>query len=77
VPTVRPNARSLVVDLAHRLAEEFDTVPLPMVGRAVRSATSAAALFGEDLALALPTIERLAREDLNALAEAVHPALRA
>jgi hypothetical protein len=48
-----------------------------MVGRAVRSATSAAVLFGEDLALALPTIERLAREDLTALAEAVRPALRA
>jgi hypothetical protein len=77
VPTVRPNATTLVLDLAHRLAEEFDTVPLPMVGRVVKSATSAAALFGEDVALALPTIERLAREDLVALREAVQPALPA
>jgi hypothetical protein len=66
VPT-RPNATASVLDLARRLAEEFDSVPLPLVSRAVKTAADAARLFGEDVAAALPTIERIAREDLMAL----------
>jgi hypothetical protein len=65
--TGRPNAPALVLDLARRLAEEFDTVPLPMVSRAVSAAAEAARLFGEDVAEALATIEQIAREDLVAL----------
>jgi hypothetical protein len=56
-----------VLELARRLAEEFDTVPLPMVSRAVRSAAAATELFGGDVADSLATIERIAREDLEAL----------
>jgi hypothetical protein len=70
LPTARPNALTLLLELARRLAEEFDTVPLPMVSRAVKSASEAAHLFGEDVAVALPTIERIAREDLVALRDA-------
>lgn len=67
--TPRSNAVSAVLELASRLAEEYDTVPLPMVSRAVKAAAEAARLFGEDVADALPTIERIAREDLQALRE--------
>jgi hypothetical protein len=77
VPTVRPNAMTLVIDLAHQLAEEFDTVPLPLVGQAVRSAASAAQVLADDVATALPRIERAAREDLTALREALQPSLPA
>lgn len=59
-----------VLDLARRLAEEFDAVPLPMVSRAVRAAADAAVMFGEDVAAALPTIERIARENLTVLSDA-------
>ncbi|HET7311741.1 MAG TPA: hypothetical protein VFJ17_10505 [Mycobacteriales bacterium] len=61
---------ALVLDLTRRLAEEFDSVPIPMVTRAVRSATDAAKLFGEDIAASLETIERIAREDLLAIRDA-------
>jgi hypothetical protein len=67
VNAARPARLEPVLDLARRLAEEFDTVPLPMVSRAVKSATQAIELFGDDLAESLPTIERIAREDLMAL----------
>jgi hypothetical protein len=60
----------LVLDLAGRLAEEFDRVPLPMVSRTVRRAVEAAQLFDERLETLLPTIERIAREDLAALHDA-------
>jgi hypothetical protein len=70
VHTARPNPLGLVLDLARRLAEEFDTVPLPMVSRAVKAAAEAATLFGEDIAASLATVERLAREDLGALRDA-------
>ena len=70
LPTARPSSLALLLDLARRLAEEFDLVPLPMVSRAVKTATDAARLFGEDVVAALPTIERLAREDLVALRDA-------
>ena len=63
----RPNPLALVLDLTRRLAEEFDTVPIPMVTRAVRSAAEATELFGEDIAASLDTIERIAREDLVAV----------
>ncbi|HET6818011.1 MAG TPA: hypothetical protein VFH66_12370 [Mycobacteriales bacterium] len=66
----RPNPLALVLDLTRRLAEEFDTVPIPMVTRTVRAATEAARLFGEDIAESLDTIERIAREDLLAIRDA-------
>lgn len=66
----RPNGTALVLELARLLAEEFDTVPLPMVSRAVKSAAEAATLFGEDVGAALTTIERIARENLTAVREA-------
>ena len=70
MPTARPNALAVMLDLAKRLAEEFDTVPLAQVSRAVKAAAEAVRLFGEDVTAALPTIERIAREDLAVLAEA-------
>ena len=66
----RPNPLDLVIDLTRRLAEEYDSVPIPMVTRTVRSATEAARLFGEDIAASLDTIERIAREDLVAIRDA-------
>ena len=77
MPTARPNALALVLDLARRLAEEFDSVPLAQVSHAVKSAAEAARLFGEDVARALPLIEQLARQDLAALAEAATAAVTA
>lgn len=65
----RPASIEPVLNLARNLAEEFDTVPLPMVSRAVKSAVQATALFGDRIAESLPTIERIAREDLIALRE--------
>jgi len=67
---VRSDAVSLVLDLARRLAEEFDTVPLPLVSRAVKAAAEAARMFGEDVSASLATIESIAREDLVALRDA-------
>jgi hypothetical protein len=67
---VRSDAVALVLDLARRLAEEFDTVPLPLVSRAVKAAAEAALMFGEDVAASLATIESIAREDLVALRDA-------
>lgn len=58
---------ALVLDLTRRLAEEFDSVPLPMVTRAVKGAAQAVALFGEDLRDSIHTVEQIAREDLAAL----------
>lgn len=66
----RPNPLALVLDLTRRLAEEFDTVPIPMVTRTVRSAAEATQLFGDDVADSLDTIERIAREDLVAIRDA-------
>jgi hypothetical protein len=66
----RPNPLSLVLELTRRLAEEFDSVPIPMVTGTVRAAADAAQLFGEDIAASLPTIERIAREDLVAIRDA-------
>ena len=66
----RPNPLALVLDLTRRLAEEFETVPIPMVTRTVRSATEATQLFGEDISASLDTIERIAREDLVAIRDA-------
>ena len=66
----RPNPLALVLDLTRRLAEEFDSVPIPMVTRTVRSAADATQLFGEDVPSSLETIERIAREDLVAIRDA-------
>ena len=77
MPTARPTPLAVMLDLAKRLAEEYDTVPLAQVSRAVKSAADAARLFGEDVATALPTIERIAREDLAVLAEAASTAVTA
>ena len=66
----RTNPLALVLDLTRRLAEEFDTVPIPMVTQAVRSATEATRLFGEELPGSLETIESIAREDLVAIRDA-------
>lgn len=63
----RPATLTPVLDLARKLAEEFDTVPLPMVSRTVKAAVQATSLFGDNIADSLPTIERIAREDLIAL----------
>jgi hypothetical protein len=65
--TSRETSVALVLDLARRLAEEFDSVPLPMVSRSVKSATEAATLFGEDVSASIDTIERIAREDLGGI----------
>jgi len=67
VKAARPASIEPVLNLARNLAEEFDTVPLPMVSRAVKSAVQATALFGDRIAESLSTIERIAREDLIAL----------
>jgi hypothetical protein len=37
----RPSPLSLLLDLTRRLAEEFHTVPIPMVTRVVKSAAEA------------------------------------
>ena len=68
MPAVRrPNPLALVLDLTRRLAEEFDSVPIPMVTSSVKAAVAATALFGEDVADSLTTIEQIAREDLGAV----------
>ena len=77
MPTARPTALAVLLDLAKRLAEEYDTVPLAQVSQSVKAAADAARLFGEDVTTALPTIERLAREDLAVLAEAASTAVTA
>ena len=66
----RPNPRTLLLDLTRRLAEEYDALPIPTVTTAVSSAAEATALFGDDVASSLETIERIAREDLVAVREA-------
>jgi phage-related minor tail protein len=63
----RPNPQKLLLDLTRRLAEEFETVPIPTVTSAVRAAASATALFGDDIESSLETIEKIAREDLLAV----------
>jgi len=70
VSVVRSNPLALVLELTRRLAEEFDSVPIPMVTRTVRSAAEAAQLFGEDISSSMDTIERIAREDLVAIRDA-------
>lgn len=63
----RPNPLSLVLELTRRLAEEFDSVPIPTVTSIVKAAVAATQLFGDDIASSLDTIERIAREDLVAV----------
>jgi hypothetical protein len=66
----RPNPLALVLELTRSLAEEFDTVPIPMVTHTVRAAAEATRLFGEDVSASIDTIERIAREDLVAIRDA-------
>jgi hypothetical protein len=66
----RPNSRALLLDLTRRLAEDYDALPISTVTTAVRSAVAATALFGDDVASSIETIERIAREDLGAVLEA-------
>ena len=71
MPAVRrPNPRGLLLDLTRRLAEEFDTLPIPTVTTAVQSAATATELFGDDVVSSIDTIERIAREDLTAVSAA-------
>lgn len=66
----RPNPNAKLLDLTRRLAEDFDSLPIPAVTAAVQAAVSATELFGEDIASSMDTIERIAREDLLAVAAA-------
>jgi hypothetical protein len=66
----RPNSRALLLDLTRRLAEDYDALPGSTVTTTVRAAVAATALFGEDVASSIETIERIAREDLGAVLEA-------
>jgi hypothetical protein len=71
VPAVRrQDPYALLLDLSRKLAEEFTSVPIPMVTSAVKAAAAATELFGDDAASSLDTIEQLAREDLTAVVEA-------
>jgi hypothetical protein len=72
----RPNPLALVLDLTRRLAEEFDTVPIPMVTRTVRAAAEATRLFGEEISGSMDTIERIARADLAAIRDAAEEQAR-
>lgn len=63
----RPDPQKLLLDLTRQLAEEFDSVPIPLVTTAVNSAASAVTLFGDDVGESLDTVERIAREDLAAV----------
>jgi hypothetical protein len=67
VPVTRPKPVDHVLALTRRLAEEFHTVPVPMVTSSVRSAVAAVRLFGDDVVASLGTVEQIAREDLEAL----------
>ena len=66
----RPNPLNLLLDLTRRLAEDYHTVPIPMVTRVVKAAAEATQLFGDDIEASLATIERIAREDLAAIRSA-------
>ena len=66
----RPNPRALLLELTRRLAEEFNTLPVPTVTAAVQAGADATALFGDKVASSLETIEQIAREDLIAVRDA-------
>ena len=66
----RPNSRTLLLDLTRRLAEEFQSLPIPTVTAAVQSAVNATELFGDNVVESIDTIERIAREDLLAVSAA-------
>lgn len=65
----RPDARKFVLDLTRQLAEEFDSISIPLVTSAVKSAVNAVTLFGDDVVASIDTVERIAREDLAAIRE--------
>jgi len=66
----RTNSRTLLLDLTRRLAEEFESLPIPTVTSAVQSAVNATELFGDHVVESIDTIERIAREDLIAVSAA-------
>jgi len=70
----RPDPRKLTLDLTRQLAEEFDSVSIPLVTAAVKSAVSAVTLFGDDIAASMETIERIAREGLTAIRDSASAA---
>jgi hypothetical protein len=65
--TPRPTPVDQLLELTRRLAEDYDRVPISMVTSTVRAAVGAVRLFGDDALASLPTVEQLAREDLQAL----------
>ena len=65
----RPDPRKLVLDLTRQLAEEFDSLSIPLVTTAVNAAVNAVTLFGDDIVESMDTVERIAREDLTAIKE--------
>jgi hypothetical protein len=69
VPTFhRKSPGSHLLDLTRRLAEEYDVLPLPDVRRSVREAAELVAATGAGVTDTLKLIERIARDDLSALA---------
>lgn len=65
----RPDPSKLVLDLTRQLAEEFDSIAIPLVTTAVNAAVGAVTLFGDEVSDSLDTVERIAREDLTAIRE--------
>jgi hypothetical protein len=71
----RPTPAKAIIELARRLAEDYDSVPLPEVSRAVHDAALVTNAPGEDWAgtaegipAIIDVIEALAREDLDEMA---------
>jgi hypothetical protein len=65
--TRRPPPGSRVLDLTRRLAEEYASVPLPAVRRAVRDAADLVGWAADGSAERLALLERLARVELGSL----------
>jgi hypothetical protein len=71
----RPTPAKAILDLTRRLAEDYDDLALPEVGRAVHAAAETVNGVGtewsgtaEGIPALIDVIEQLAREDLDALA---------
>jgi hypothetical protein len=65
--TRRQSPGSRVLDLTRRLAEEYASVPLPAVRRAVRDAADLVGWAADGSAERLALLERLARVELGSL----------
>jgi hypothetical protein len=75
VPTIRrASARSRILDLTRRLAEEYASVPLPAVGSAVSDAAELVDWAADGSAETLVLLERLARVELGNLTSTAQPA---